>query len=172
MRTVDLVQLKAWSLQLCHLDDVDPLAVVADLGVGPAPAAYLGGVGRMQPPPIGTSRCELSVVQGRFRSLTFTFRSPQIRRQDLEDALGQGMVLRRPRALADHQVAYRVVAADAVYSCDVVAWFDGPPTRLSLATRIMLRRRRSVRLAGAPPSHRLADVVQMVDDVVQEVPAQ
>lgn len=142
MRTVDLVQLKAWSLRLCHLDDADPLHVVAALGVGQAPAAHIRGVGRVVPPPFGTSRCELGVVQGRFRSLTFTFRSPDIRRADLEDALGQGMVLHRSRALAEHQVAYRVVVPDAPFSCDVVACFDERPARHSVTTRVMLRRRR------------------------------
>lgn len=144
MTTVDLVQLKTWSVRLCRLEAVDALPVMAALGVGALPAAHIRGVGRVDPPPFGTSRCELSLVQGRFRSLTFTFCRPDIRRSDLEDALGQGMVLRRPRALGEHQVGYRVVVPHAPYSCDVVACFGERPTRGSVATRVMLRRRRAV----------------------------
>ncbi len=147
-RTLDLIQLKVWSVRLCRLDDVDPLRVVAALGVGTAPAAYIRGVGRMEPPPFGTSRCEVGVVQGRFRSLLFTFREPDITRHDLEDALGQGTVLRRVRPLSDYQVGYRVVVPEAPYSCDVVAWFAQRPLQHSVATRVMLRRRRG---CAAPP---------------------
>ena len=142
MKTVDLVELTVWATRLCRLPDVDPLHVVAALGVGPAPASYIRGVGRSARPPIGTTRCEVGVVGGRFRSLCLTFAVPDISRHDLEDAFGQGTPLRKVRPLAEHQVAYRVVVPDAVYSVDVVASFAERPARHSVATRVMLRRRR------------------------------
>lgn len=141
MRTLDLVQLTVWSVRLCRLAEVDPLRVVAVLGVGTAPASYVRGVGRMEPAPPGTTRGEVSVVQGRFRSLTLTFAAPEITRHDLEDALGQGMPLRRTRPLGEHQVGYRVVVPDAPFSCDVVASFPARPQPRSVTTRVMLRRR-------------------------------
>jgi hypothetical protein len=144
VKTVDLVQLKAWSERLCRLADTDPRHVVAALGVGAAPAAHIRGVGRVDPPPIGTSRCELGLVNGRFRSLTFTFRAPVIDRATLEDAMGPGVTLRRVRPARGHRVAYRVVVPDAPFSCDVVAAFAEPPGRRSLVTEIMLRRHRGV----------------------------
>lgn len=148
MKTVDLVQLSVWATRLCRLPEVDPLHVVAALGVGPAPAAYVRGVGCSARPPIGTTRCEIGVVGGRFRSLCLTFAAPDISRHDLEDAFGQGTVLRKVRPLAEHQVAHRVVVPDAAYSVDVVASFAGPPQRYSVATRVMLRRRRGPEAAG------------------------
>ena len=148
MKTVDLVQLSDWATRLCRIDDVDPLHVVAALGVGPAPASYIGGVGRSARPPVGTSRCEIGVVGGRFRALCLTFASPDITGHDLEDAFGQGTPLRKVRPLADHQVAYRVVVPDAAYSVDVVASFAERPSRCSVVTRVMLRRRRGCDAAG------------------------
>lgn len=142
MKIVDLVQLTVWAGRLCRIADVDPLHVVADLGVGPAPASYVRGVGRSARPPIGTTRCEIGVVGGRFRSLCLTFAAPDITRHDLEDAFGQGTPLRKVRPLADPQVAYRVVVPDAAFSVDVVATFAEAPARHSVATRVMLRRRR------------------------------
>jgi hypothetical protein len=141
---VDLVQLKAWSERLCRLAATDPRQVVAALRVGAAPAAHIRGVGQVDPPPTGTSRCELGVVEGRFRSLTFTFRAPDIDRAALEDALGPGTTLRRVRPGQAHRVAYRVVVPGAPFSCDVVAAFAEPPDGDSLATEIMLRRHRGV----------------------------
>lgn len=144
MKTVDLLQLKAWSESLCRLPATDPRQVVAALGVGAAPAAHIRGVGCVDPPPVGTTRCELRLVEGRFRSLTFTFGAPAIHRAALEDAMGPGVPLRRVRSGHDHRVAYRVVVPDAPFSCDVVAAFAEPPGGGSLATEIMLRRHRGV----------------------------
>ena len=144
MLAIDLVQLKAWSERLCRLASTDPRQVVAALRVGAAPAAHIRGIGRVDPPPVGTSRCELGLVDGRFRSLTFTFRAPEIDRAALEDALGPGTALRRVRPVRTHRVAYRVVIAGAPFSCDVVAAFAEPPRGESVATEIMLRRHRGV----------------------------
>jgi hypothetical protein len=141
---VDLVQLKAWSERLCRLAATDPRQVVAALRVGAAPAAHIRGVGRVDPPPVGTSRCELGLVDGSFRSLTFTFAAPDIDRAALEDALGPGTALRRARPGQAHRVAYRVVVDEAPFSCDVVAVFAEPPGGRSVATEIMLRRHRGV----------------------------
>lgn len=149
MRTVDLLELKAWSERLCRLAATDPRQVVAALGVGAAPAAHIRGVGRVVPPPAGTSRCELGLVHGRFRSLTFTFRSPVIDRATLEDAMGPGTPLRRVRPGRTHRVTYRVVVPGAPFSCDVVAAFAEPPGRRSVATEIMLRRHRGVLTTSA-----------------------
>lgn len=144
MLAVDLVQLKAWSERLCRLAATEPRQVLAALRVGAAPAAHIRGVGRVDPPPVGTSRCELGLVNGSFRSLTFTFRAPEIERAALEDALGPGTALRRVRPGQAHRVAYRVVVAEAPFSCDVVAAFAEPPRDESVATEIMLRRHRGV----------------------------
>ena len=142
MQAVDLVQLSDWAVRLCRIPAVEPLHVVAALGVGPAPASYVRGVGRSARPPVGTTRREIGVVGGRFRALCLTFTAPDITRHDLEDAVGQGTPLRKIRPLADHEVAYRVVVPDAAHSVDVVASFAERPSRHSVATRVMLRRRR------------------------------
>jgi hypothetical protein len=144
MKTADLVQLKAWSERLCRLPTTDPRQVVAALGVGAAPAAHIRGVGPVSPPPAGTSRCELGMIGGLFRSLTFTFRAPSIDRATLEDAMGPGLPLRRVRSSPAYRMAYRVVVAGAPFSCDVVAVFAEPPDADSLVTEIMLRRHRGV----------------------------
>jgi hypothetical protein len=149
VRRIDLVQLKTWSERLCRLPATDPRQVVGALGVGAAPAAHIRGVGRVDPPPIGTSRCELALVAGRFRSLTFTFTAPVIDRATLEDAMGPGLPLRRVRPQRCYRVAYRVVVPGAPFSCDVVAAFVEPPHAASLATEIMLRRHRGVGVLAA-----------------------
>lgn len=148
MQVADLVQLRAWSERVCRLDATDPMRVVAALGVGTSPAAYVGGIGRVERPPIGTSHCEVAVVQGRFRSLSLTFATPSITLALLEDALGPGLVLRRTRPLAPYRVTFRVVVAGAPFSCDVVASFAGVPRPSSLVTRITLRRHRGVTRAA------------------------
>lgn len=148
MKTADLVQLKAWSERVCRLDATDPMLVVAALGVGTSPAAYIGGIGRVERPPIGTSHAEVAVVQGRFRSLSLTFATPSITLATLQDALGPGLVLRRTRPLAPYRVAHRVVVAGAPYSCDVVAWCAEPPRPDTLVTRVTLRRHRGVTRAA------------------------
>ena len=145
--TVDLLRLKEWSERLCRLAATGPLDVVAALRVGTAPAAHIRGVGRIDPPPGGTSRCELGLADGRFRSLSLTFASPTIPRATLEDAMGPGLPLRRLGFGRPHRVAYRVVVAGAPFSCDVVASFAEPPRDDSLVTDVTLRRHRGV---GAP----------------------
>jgi hypothetical protein len=142
VKTVDLLQLKAWSEHLCRLATTDPRQVVAALGVGSAPATHIRGVGRVDPPPAGTSRCEMGLVDGSFQSLTFTFRTPAIDRASLEDAMGPGTALRRLRPGQAPRVTYRVVVPGAPFSCDVVAVFTEPHADRSLATEIMLRRHR------------------------------
>jgi hypothetical protein len=141
---VDLVQLREWSDRLCRLSATAPLDVVAALRVGAAPAAHIRGVGRIEPPPVGTTRCELVLADGRFRSLSLTFARPTIRRATLEDAMGPGLTLRRPGYGRPHRVTYRVVVPGAPFSCDVVASFAEPPDQRSLVTAVTLRRHRGV----------------------------
>ena len=144
---LDLLQLREWSECLCRLPATEPLKVVAALGVGAAPAAHIRGVGRIDPPPRGTTRCELSLFEGRFRALSMTFTRPAIPRATLEDAMGPGLPLRRLGYGRPHRVAYRVVLADAPFSCDVVATFGEPPGQRSLVTAVTLRRHRGVSAA-------------------------
>jgi hypothetical protein len=141
---VDLLQLREWSERLCRLPATGPLEVVAALRVGAAPAAHIRGVGKIDPPPAGTSRCELALADGRFRSLSMTFTRPAIHRATLEDAMGPGLPLRRLGYGRPHRVAYRVVVAGAPFSCDVVASFAEPPGQRSLVTAVTLRRHRGV----------------------------
>jgi len=141
---VDLLQLREWSVRLCRLSATEPLQVVAALRVGAAPAAHIRGVGRIDPPPAGTTRCELGLTGGRFRSLSMTFARPAILLSTLEDAMGPGTPLRRLGYGRPHHVAYRVVVAGAPFSCDVVASFAEPPGRRSLVTAVTLRRHRGV----------------------------
>ena len=148
---VDLLQLREWSERLCRLPATEPLQVVAALRVGAAPAAHIRGVGRIDPPPVGTTRCELATAEGRFRSLSLTFARPLIARATLEDAMGPGAPLRRHGVGRPHRIAYRVVIAGAPFSCDVVASFAEPPQQRSLMTAVTLRRHRGVS-APAPTS--------------------
>jgi hypothetical protein len=141
---VDLLQLREWSERLCRLPETEPRQVVAALRVGAAPAAHIRGVGRIDPPPAGTTRCELGMADGRFRSLSMTFARPAIPRATLEDAMGPGLPLRRPGYGRPHRIAYRVVVAGAPFSCDVVASFAEPPGQRSLVTAVTLRRHRGV----------------------------
>jgi hypothetical protein len=141
---VDLLQLREWSDRLCRLPATAPLDVVAALRVGAAPAAHIRGVGKIDPPPAGTSRCELALADGRFRSLSMTFARPTIHRATLEDAMGPGLPLRRLGYGRPHRVTYRVVVPGAPFSCDVVASFAEPPGQRSLVTAVTLRRHRGV----------------------------
>jgi hypothetical protein len=141
---VDLLQLREWSDRLCRLATTSPLEVVAALRVGAAPAAHIRGIGRIDPPPVGTSRCELGLAEGRFRSLSLTFARPVIARATLEDAMGPGQPLRRLGFGRPYRVAYRVVVPGAPFSCDVVATFAEPPGQASLVTAVTLRRHRGV----------------------------
>jgi len=141
---VDLLQLREWSERLCRLPATAPLEVVAALRVGAAPAAHIRGVGRIDPPPAGITRCELMLAEGRFRSLSLTFARPAIPRATLEDAMGPGLPLRRPGYGRPHRIAYRIVLAGAPFSCDVVATFAEPPGARSLVTAVTLRRHRGV----------------------------
>jgi hypothetical protein len=140
---VDLIQLREWSERLCRVAATEPRQVIAALGIGAAPAAHIRGVGRIVPPPSGTDRCELNMVDGSFRSINLTFTRPAIARAMLEDAMGPGHPLRRLPG-RPHRVAYRVVIARAPFSCDVVASFAEPPRDASLATAVTLRRHRGV----------------------------
>jgi len=141
---VDLLRVREWSERLCRLPTTSPLEIVTALRVGVAPAAHIRGVGRIVPPPAGTSRCELALVDGRFRSLSLTFAHPVISRATLEDAMGPGHPLRRLGFGRPHRIAYRVVVSEAPFSCDVVATFAEPPGLRSLVTAITLRRHRGV----------------------------
>ncbi len=143
-RSVDLVQVRAWSEALCRLDATDPVRVVGALGIGPAPAAWVHGVGRVVPPPAGTTACVLGVVDGRFRCVEITWRAPSLTRGALEDAFGTGTTLRRTRPLGPWHVAHRVVVPDAPFTCDVVAVFARPPKPHAVADGVVLRRRRAV----------------------------
>jgi hypothetical protein len=141
---VDLLQLREWSERLCRLPATEPLEVVTALRVGAAPAAHIRGVGRIVPPPVGTTRCEMALTEGRFRSLSLTFATPTIHRATFEDAMGPGLPLRRLGFDRPHRITYRVVVPGAPFSCDVVATFAEPPDHRSLVTAVTLRRHRGV----------------------------
>jgi hypothetical protein len=142
--TMDLLLLREWCERLCRLPATDPPLVVAALGITGCARPGLRGVATIDPPPSGTTRCEVGVVRGRFCYLRLIFATPVMARRMFEDAMGPGVPLRRLGHDPARSVAYRVVLDQAPFSCDLLASFAEAPTENSLVTGVTLRRERGV----------------------------
>jgi hypothetical protein len=141
---MDLVLLRDWCERVCRVPETDTPQVVAALGIDGTARTHSRDLTAIEPPPSGTTRCEVGSVRGRFSYLRLVFATPAVPRHTLEDAMGPGQPLRPLGHDPTRRIAYRVVLPDAPFSCDLLASFADAPDDASLVTGVTLRRERGV----------------------------
>jgi hypothetical protein len=139
---VDAIVAAAWANALCVLPRGPAGDAVAALNLTGTLAAGVS-YQRLDPPPAGTSRLAIAEEHGDARFVRVTLAGAGPSRSELDAMLGPGDDVVRVHFDQPYPVCYRVTVADAPYSCDVFAYFAGPPDGQATAESLLFRRQAS-----------------------------
>ncbi len=136
---VDAIVAAGWASALCALPRGRAGDAIRALNLDGTLAADIGRQ-RLDPPPPGTSRLEIAEDHDDVFTVRVTLTVPRPSRSDLDALLGPGRDVPRVHAGQPYPVCYRVTVHGAPYSCDVFAYFDGPPDGRATAGSLLFRR--------------------------------
>jgi hypothetical protein len=101
------------------------------------------GSWRLEPPPAGAARFELSEHEDDLFTVRVTAEPSGPTRAELDAILGAGQDVVRIHWDSPYPICYRVTVDGAPYSCDVFAYFTDQPVDSTASTTVLLRRQRS-----------------------------
>jgi hypothetical protein len=139
---VDAIVAAAWATALCALPRGRAGDALAALNLEGTLAEHVG-YRRLDPPPPGTSRLEIAEERGDACFVRVVLSGAGPSRSELDAMLGPGRDVVRVHFDQPYPVCYRVTVAAAPYSCDVFAYFAGPPDSQSTAQSLLFRRQAS-----------------------------
>jgi hypothetical protein len=139
---VDAIVVSAWASALCVLPRGRAEDAVSALGLAGTLAQSIGSR-RLDPPPPGTSRFEVTEDHEDMFTVRATLTAPGPSRSDLDALLGPGGNVPRVHFDQPYPVCYRVAVAGAPYGCDVFAYFADPPDGQTTAESLLFRRQAS-----------------------------
>ena len=136
---VDAIVAAAWASALCTLPRGRAGDAVAALGLAGTLADSIGQR-LLEPPPPGTSWFAVAEDHGDVFTVRVTLTAAPPTRSALDAMLGPGGDVVRVHFDQPYPVCYRVTVAGAPYTCDVFAYFAGPPDGQATAECLLFRR--------------------------------
>lgn len=136
---VDAIVAAGWASALCALPPGRAGDAVSALNLDGTLAPGIG-YQVLDPPPPGTSHLEIAEDHQDVFTVRVRLTSPRPSRSDLDALLGPGGDVPRVHFDQPYPVCYRVTVDGAPYSCDVFAYFDGPPDASATAESLLFRR--------------------------------
>jgi hypothetical protein len=135
--------LHQWAQAMCTIPAPDPARVLRGLRFGGAMVADDYGRPCLQPPPAQAARARVDERNGVLSGLEFSPGPVPVTRAALDAELGAGREYPRVHWDSPFTLTYPVTVPDALFGCDVIAYFRDQPGPDTAAYEISLRRRRS-----------------------------
>jgi hypothetical protein len=158
--TVTADTLRAWAERICTLPSTDSRELVAALGIAGTVVPRFNAL-VIEPPLEGALEVKAVERRGDFDRLSLQLAGANIKRSELEERFGHGVLVPRVHPDSYFTVSYRLELPDAPFACEASAEFATEPTDDTPVAGVYLRRHQ-VQPAAPAPQVTLPELVEVL----------